>query len=116
MIFITSSAATLTDRALTAVPDLLKITAVTERESATRIGEALDALGALAITVESAENDQDCDEFIPGPPKWRHQAVSGLFDGDTNCASMIAVVHQIAGPDTSITYHHGASTQPRLGP
>ena len=85
------------------MPDWLKITAVTERESATRISEALDTLGALAVTVESAEDDLDCDEFIPGPPKWRRQAVSGLFDGDTDSASMIAAVHQIASPDTHIT-------------
>ena len=77
------------------MPDWLKIRAVTERESATRLWEALDTLGALAVTVESAEDDLDCDEFIPGPPKWRRQAISGLFDGDTDCASMIAVVHQI---------------------
>ena len=60
------------------MPDWLKITAVTERESATRIWEALDTLGALAVTVESAEDNLDCDEFIPGLPKWRRQAVSGL--------------------------------------
>ena len=84
------------------MPDWLKITAVTERESATRIWEALDMLGALAVTVESVEDDLDFDEFILGSPKWRRQAVSGLFDGDTDCASMMAVVHQIAGPDISI--------------
>ena len=44
------------------MPDWLKITAVTERESATRISEVLDTLGALAVTVESAEDDLDCDE------------------------------------------------------
>lgn len=85
------------------MPDWLKIRAVTERESATRIWEALDTLGALAVTVESAEDDLDCDEFISGPPQWRRQAVSGLFDGDTDCTAMIAVVHQIAGPDIPIT-------------
>ena len=85
------------------MPDWLKITAVAERESAGRIWEALDALGALAVTVENAEGELDCDEFSPGPPTWRSQAVSGLFDGDTDCASMITVVHQIAGPDTPIT-------------
>ena len=83
--------------------DCLKITAVTERESATRIWETLDTLGALAVTVESAEDDLDCDKFIPGPPKWRRQAVSGLFDGDTDCASMMTDVQKIAGPDTPIT-------------
>lgn len=83
--------------------DWLKITAVTERESATRIWEAFDTLGALAVTVESAEDNLDCDEFIPGPRKWRSQAISGLFDGDTDCASMIAVVYQIAGSSTPIT-------------
>ena len=85
------------------MPDWIKITAVTERKSATRVWEALDMLGALAVTVESAEDDLDHDEFIPGPPRWRRQAVSGLFDGDTDCASMMAVVHQIAGPGTPIT-------------
>ena len=85
------------------MPDWLKITAVTERESATRIWEALDTLRALAVTVESAEDDLNCDEFTPGPPKWRRQAVTGLFDGDTDCASIITVVHQIADPDTPIT-------------
>ena len=81
------------------MPDWLKITAVTERESATRIWEALGTLGVLAVIVESAEDDLDCDEFMPGPPKWRREAGGG----DTNCASMTAVVHQIAGPETPIT-------------
>ena len=85
------------------MPDWLKITAVTERESATRIWEALDTLGALAVTVESAEDDLDYDEFIPGPPKWRRQAVSGLFDGDADRVSMIAAVRQVAGANTRIT-------------
>jgi ribosomal protein L11 methyltransferase len=76
---------------------------VTERESATRIWEALDTLGAIAVTVENAEDEVDCDEFIPGPPKWRRQAVSGLFDIDTDSASVIAVMHQIAGPETPIS-------------
>ena len=79
--------------------DWLKITAVTEHESATRIWEAL---GALAVTVECAEDDLDCDELIPGPPKWRRQAVSGLFDGATDCASMTTVMHQITGSETPI--------------
>ena len=85
------------------MPNWLKITAVAKRESATRIWEALDTLGALAVTVESAEGELDCDEFSPGLPTWRNQAVSGLFDGDIDCASIITVVHQIAGPDTPIT-------------
>ena len=76
---------------------------MTERESATRIWEALDTLGALAVTVESAEDDLDYDEFIPGPPKWHRQAVSGLFDGDADCASIIAAVRQVAGANTRIT-------------
>jgi ribosomal protein L11 methyltransferase len=85
------------------VPEWLKITAVAERESATRLWEALDTLGALSVTVVSAEDDLYCDEFMPNPPKWRRQAVSGLFDADTDCTSMTAVVHQIAGPGTFIT-------------
>jgi ribosomal protein L11 methyltransferase len=74
-----------------------------ERESATRVWEAFDMLGALAVTLESADEYLDCDKILSGPSKWHRQAVSGLFDGETECASMIAVVHQIAGPDTSIT-------------
>ena len=76
---------------------------MTERESATRISEALDTLGALAVTVESAEDDLDCDEFITDPPKWQRQRISGLFDSDADCASVITVMRQIAGPDTAIT-------------
>jgi ribosomal protein L11 methyltransferase len=85
------------------VPDWIKITAVTERQAATRIWEALDTLGALAVTVESAEDYLDFDEFIPGPPKWRRQAVSGLFDEDTDPASIIEAVHKISSPDISIS-------------
>jgi ribosomal protein L11 methyltransferase len=102
-IFITSNAATLTNLAIAVVPNWLKITVVTERESATRLCEALDTLGAFAVTVESAECELDCDEFMPGPPNWRRQAVSGLFDGDADSTSMIAVLCQIAGSNAPIT-------------
>ena len=85
------------------MPDLLKITAVTEQESAGRIWEVLDTLGALAVTLENAEDGLDCEKLTLDPPHWQHQAVSGLFDDTVDQESIMAVIHQIAGPETPIT-------------
>lgn len=52
------------------------------------VSEALDALGAISISIESANDEDAFDVALPGEPRWRRQRLTALFPGETDSPSL----------------------------
>ena len=70
-------------------------------ESADRIEETLEVLGALAITRMDAGDAPQFDAALPDKPRWALQSVSGLFTPDTDMASVEAHLMAVAGSSSA---------------
>ena len=58
-----------------------QITLEANAVDADRVTEVLDSLGALSISVESANDEDTFDAALPGEPQWQSQKLTALFDG-----------------------------------
>ncbi len=82
----------------------LRIRFRTGAETAARVGSALEAHGALAVTMENAEQDAFFETDLADAPDWRTQFVTGLFRAGV-CATDIAA---------SVSAAVGAALEPRI--
>lgn len=60
------------------------------REAAEPLGEALDACGALAVTVQAASEELLLQAATEDTPLWDRNTVTGLFPGDADATALIA--------------------------
>ena len=74
-----------------------RISVTVALESADRIEETLEGLGALAITRMDAGASPQFDAALPDKPRWALQSVSGLFAPETEVASVEAHLIAVAG-------------------
>lgn len=74
------------------------------KDDAERYSEVMSEAGALAVSIEDAERGQPEESPLfaePGMPEqdyWRHCAVSGLFDSDTEFSTVFAKLNAV-NPD-----------------
>ncbi len=74
-----------------------RISVTAALETADRIEETLEVLGALAITRMDAGDSPQFDAALPDKPRWALQSVSGLFTPETEVASVEAHLIAVAG-------------------
>ena len=74
-----------------------RISVTVALESADRIEETLEVLGALAITRMDAGDAPQFDAALPDKPRWARQSISGLFTPETEVASVEAHLMAVAG-------------------
>ena len=79
----------------------LQIHVRTQRQHAGHAEAALEALGALSVTLEDG-SDQPILEPAPGEaPLWNSTVVTGLFDGDTDASLLEKAVANAIGDESS---------------
>lgn len=61
--------------------DWLHLQSTATREQAEMFSAAMEASGALAVTLENAGEDDYYDAALPGEPLWDLQRVTGLYPG-----------------------------------
>jgi len=69
------------------------------------ITAAMDAIGALSITIESADGEEIFDESTPGEPRWENQHVTLLFSGERDIGEVEKALSDTLGssPPISVT-------------
>ena len=60
--------------------DYLQVAITTEKHSAEEMSVLLENVGALSVTVESANEEEIFDAAEPGDPAWLSQRLTALFD------------------------------------
>jgi ribosomal protein L11 methyltransferase len=82
----------------------LQVSLTTGRERAGQIGDILEELGALSVTIQSADDEQSFDAALPGEPRWSRQSMVALFPSDRSKLELTAALSPWlggSGPDFS---------------
>ncbi len=86
----------------------LRIAVTVAHEVAGRAEEALEALGALAITRTDAGNSPQFDGATPGDPRWALQTLTAIFDPHTDIAGCTATLISVIGKTSPVQIDHFA--------
>lgn len=81
----------------------LKITITANINEAPRISEIFELMGALSVTVTSADNAIYFDESTPSQPKWATQQISALFPEKFNTQLVIDSLNKATSNDLRAT-------------
>lgn len=88
----------------------LKLKLRVGREQAERLGVALEAAGAISVTLEDAADEPLLETAWEATPTWSQIFVTGLFPGETDIAALMNLLQQ-AGAVSAVTPHE-AETLP----